>query len=68
MKKYVRVEWQHSSPEEPVVSYSELNDERFKTRKIEVFHDERLVYASRTESSFGTTLGVLPIAEIARLT
>ena len=47
---------------------SELDDERWETRKIEIFPDGSKGYATRTEESGRTFLGerpVPPLAEIA---
>lgn len=37
--QYVRVRWIHSLPGEPVTLLSELDDDRFEVRKLEIFHD-----------------------------
>jgi hypothetical protein len=42
----------------PVVLYSELDDNRFEVRKVEVFRDGRLGYADAVRSSGGTGLGL----------
>lgn len=66
---YLCVKWIHSFPDEPVWLYSEIDAERWETRKVEIFADGRYGYASATESSGGTGLGEGPIptlAEIAR--
>jgi hypothetical protein len=36
---YVRVEWKHPHQDEPILLYSELDEERFEVRKIEVFRN-----------------------------
>jgi len=66
---YLRVEWKHQHPDEPVTLYSELDERRFEVRKLELFRDGRVGFASSTGSSGGTRLGevpVPPLAEIAR--
>jgi uncharacterized protein DUF6881 len=45
--KYVRVGWKHQHPAEPVALYSELDDNRFEVRKIEVFRNGRFRVCER---------------------
>jgi hypothetical protein len=66
--RYIRVRWQHQNPDEPVDVWSELDAERFETRKLEICRDCRIGYASPDEESGGTRLGevaVPPIGDIA---
>lgn len=66
---YLRVEWKHTHTDEPVMLYSELDEDRWEVRKVEVFADGRMTYADGTGSSGDTRLGefqVPPIDEIAK--
>jgi hypothetical protein len=62
--KYLRVGWKHQHPDEPVILYSELDDNRFEVRKIEVFRNGRHGYASAEGASGGTKLGVIAVPEL----
>lgn len=65
---YVRVEWRHSFPAEPVTIYSELDEHRWEVRKVEVFPDGSFGYASKRAETPSTGLGLVPFpppAEIA---
>lgn len=65
---YLRVRWKHSNSEEPVLLYSELDEERYEVRKVEQFIDGRMTYADGRYSSGDTRLGegpVPPLSEIA---
>jgi len=66
---YMRVEWRHGFADEPVWLYSELDDERWEVRKVEVFRDGTCGFAS-SEGETGTTrLGTMPtptLEEIGR--
>ncbi|WP_410644743.1 DUF6881 domain-containing protein [Amycolatopsis sp. lyj-346] len=67
--EYLKVGWRHQFPDEPILLYSELDDERYETRKIEVFCDGRHQWAGPEGSVGGTVLGELPVpdtVEIAR--
>ena len=61
---YIRVRWQHEHPDEPVDLWSELNAERFETRKLEIFRDGRIGYASADEECGGTHLGESAVPSI----
>jgi hypothetical protein len=52
--KYIDVQWLHSNPEEPVRLVSELGPDGFETRKIELWLDGRIGYATETEATEGT--------------
>lgn len=59
--KYLKVAWNHSFSNEPILLYSELNDESWEIRKVEVFRDGRLGYAEADRKTPGTRLSVEPI-------
>ena len=60
---YIKVIWHHQFPSEPTVLYSELDDQRFELRKVELFSDGRAGFASSTRSSSAPLcrLGVEPV-------
>jgi hypothetical protein len=61
--------WRHHFPDEPVLLYSELDDERWETRKVEIWRDGRVGLAGPDLEIDGTMLGfdVVPaLDEIAR--
>ena len=58
---YIRVKWLHSNSEEPVLLYSELDDLRWETRKVEIFADGRIGFAGPNEASEDTGLGLAPV-------
>lgn len=67
--QYILVRWVHNNPDYPVLLFSELDDSRFETRKVEIFLDGSRGYASDSEEVGETRLGiepVPPISEIAR--
>jgi hypothetical protein len=64
---YIKVEWKHSFSDEPVWLYSELDDNHWETRKVEVFADGRCGYASATESSGTTRLSTEPIPSLIEI-
>jgi hypothetical protein len=64
---YLRVAWKHQLPHEPVILYSELDDNRFEVRKVEVFRNGRCGYASPEQASGGTKLGIVAIPELSEI-
>lgn len=58
---YLRVEWTQHNPEMPVEIYSELDEDRWEVRKVEVFADGRVQYSDGVESTGRTDLSELPI-------
>ena len=55
--EYLKVRWIHEHPNEPVVLMSELDEDRYEVRKVEVFADGRIGFASTDQSSGETILG-----------
>ena len=58
---YLRCRWKHSFPDEPILLYSELDDERWERRKVEIFADGRANYADSDQESGDTRLGLVPV-------
>ena len=59
--EYLKVAWVHQWDDEPVVIYSEMDDRRQETRKIEVFRDGRIGYATSKIDYGGTLLSETPL-------
>lgn len=64
---YIKVKWIHSFPDDPVWLYSELNADRWETRKVEIFADGSRGYASATESGGETCLGEVPVPPLLEI-
>lgn len=65
---YFKVRWLHQFETEPIILLSELDGNRLEVRKIEIFRDGRLGYASENIHSEGTMLGELPIPPAEEIT
>lgn len=59
--RYIKVKWIHPPNEYPVLLYSELDDSRWEVRKVDVFADGRMQYASAAMSIGDTALGFEPV-------
>ena len=51
----------------PILLYSELDDERWEVRKVEVFSDGSFGYANRATSRGTTFLGLEPIPTLSEI-
>jgi len=65
--RYIKVKWLHTSPETPVLLYSELNKELWEVRKVEVYADRRMDFANREELSGSTRLGIEPLPAVEKI-
>jgi hypothetical protein len=63
---YLHVTWKHDFPDEPVELYSELDDERWETRKVYLFADGHTAYADEQEEA-GTGLSELPLPPLSEI-
>src|SRR5262245_38184841 len=54
LETYIKVEWIHAFVDEPVLLYSEVDAHGWEIRKVEVFADGRVGYASATERAQST--------------
>ena len=64
---YIDVLWHQQEPDYPVRLVSELDDDRYETRKLEFFGDGRVGFADSEVSREGTELGEAPVPPIAQI-
>jgi hypothetical protein len=68
---YLKVNWDHSSysfsPNRPMLIYSELDDERWEVRKVEIFPDGRMGYADPEVEVGRTGLSELPLPSFEKI-
>ena len=65
--QYIKVRWNHGRADSPVWLYSELDDERWETRKVEVFRDGSIGWASATEETLETRLGECAVPSLEEI-
>jgi len=58
--RYFRVFWIHRQPDIPVEIVVECDESRYETRKVEIFLDGGVYWATGTESTGDTRLGDQP--------
>ena len=61
----IKVSWKQDDSRTPILLYSELDDERWEVRKVEVFPDGSFGYADRATSRGTTFLGLEPIPALS---
>ena len=64
---YIKVSWKHSNPNYPVLLFSELDDSRSETRKVEVFPDGTVGFADPAERAKSTGLGLEPLPPLEEI-
>ncbi|MFI6502410.1 DUF6881 domain-containing protein [Nonomuraea typhae] len=67
MAWYLRVSWHHDFPEEPVELYSEVGEDGYEVRKVQVFRDGHLERADRDNETKMTGLGEVPIGSVEEI-
>jgi hypothetical protein len=67
MRSYLYAQWVQSSANEPYEIYSELDERRNETRKVERFSDGSVGYASETAATHGALLGLIPVPPLAEI-
>lgn len=67
MTTYIYSNWKNSPEGYPNEFYSELDNTRIETRKVEIFKDGKLGYASKTKSTGKTRLSAEPVPTMEEL-
>jgi hypothetical protein len=67
MPRYQKVIWHHDFPDEPVLLYSETDDDGYETRKVDVYRDGRQHYADEASSVGTTILAEVPLPPLEEI-
>lgn len=67
MASYIYSRWKNNPADCPAEFYSELDAQRFETRKVEIFNGGKVGYASVFHATKGTRLGIEPVPSIAEI-
>jgi len=62
--KYIKVEWLHDFVDEPSDLYYEMDENRFESRKVEIYKNGKVGYADANKEVGGARLGFLQIPDI----
>jgi hypothetical protein len=58
--KYVKTSWRHDFDDEPVLIYSELDEDGYESRKVEVFRDGRSEWSDENHQTDDIGLSEIP--------
>ncbi|WP_330232865.1 hypothetical protein OHA40_10520 [Nocardia sp. NBC_00508] len=61
---YLRAQWHHDFADEPVEMFSEIGDDGFEVRKVEVYSDGRMDWADSRHGTGTTSLSQMPIPTV----
>jgi hypothetical protein len=64
---YLLVRWLHDFADGPILLFSELDGDRFETRKVEIFRGGRVGLAGAGLEVGGSGLGVVPVPTVAEI-
>ncbi|AZS13828.1 DUF6881 domain-containing protein [Paenibacillus lutimineralis] len=62
--KYLKCKWIHDFMNEPTIIISEIDENRFETRKIEIFRDGKFGLAALNLEYMNTRLGEVPLPDM----
>lgn len=65
--RYAFVRWIHSFPDEPILLLSEIDDQGYERRKIDVFSDGSFVSATQAFSNEATYLSSERFPELSEI-
>lgn len=65
--QYIKVMWKHDFEDEPIEIYSELDDVRMETRKIELYKNGSIGFADISKSVNNTHLSKLPLPTLSEI-
>lgn len=64
---YIFVRWLHDHADYPILLCSELDGDRYETRKVEIFRGGRIGLAEDGFDSGGTVLGDAPVPSLSEI-
>jgi len=65
--RYLYVKWVHKNPADPVHLYSEIGDDSYERRRVEIWADGRKGFADESEEKGGTGLSSLPVPSLKEI-
>ncbi|GAA3206936.1 DUF6881 domain-containing protein [Actinocorallia longicatena] len=65
--RYVKVTWQHEFDDEPILYLSELGDDGYETRKVQIFRDGRVEWADEQRETATVGLSEIPFPSLEEI-
>ncbi|MEU3724330.1 hypothetical protein [Streptomyces sp. NPDC031705] len=63
--EYWHVRWLHDDPDDPIVFYSEIGDDGYESRKVQIYRDGRRIRADEQHEGADIALGEVPVGNIS---
>ena len=65
--KFIFMKWLNAQDDEPIEIYSEIDEDRWETRKVEIYRDGTSTYARPGHSTGTTVLAEYPLPTIEKI-
>jgi len=65
--RYLYIKWVHKNPADPVHIYSEIGNDSYELRRIEIWADGRKGFADENEQKGGTELSSMAVPSLAEI-
>lgn len=65
--RYVKVAWEHDSPDYPVLYFSELGEDGYEVRKVQFYRDGRPEWADENHETATVGLAEVPFPSIEEI-
>jgi hypothetical protein len=65
--RYLYIKWVHKNPADPVHIYSEIGNDSYERRRLEIWANGRKGFADENEQNGGTELSTMPIPSLAEI-
>ncbi|MBO2945983.1 hypothetical protein JJQ72_18545 [Paenibacillus sp. F411] len=65
--QFLKIEWIHEIADEPYIIYAELDDVGYENRKIEIYKNGRIGYATQSSEFGGSILSEQPYPAVEEI-
>lgn len=65
--QFLKIEWIHEITDEPYIIYTELDDVGYENRKIEIYKNGRIDYATQSSEFGGSILSEHPYPTVEEI-
>ena len=65
--QYVKVEWAHEFDNEPVTYLSEIGNDRYETRKVQIYRNGRMEWSDETHETATVGLSEVPFPSLEEI-
>jgi hypothetical protein len=65
--RYLYIKWVHKNSGDPVHLYSEIGDDSYERRRVEIWADGRKGFADESEEKGGTSLSSMPVPSLKEI-